>query len=125
MKHVDSIILVNDLEASKSFYTRLIGLEILHDWGNMVVFKERFAIHKANALQPPDLIREHIHRGCQGHGNVILYFETENLDAEYQKLVQAGVTVVHGIVQVPWQKLFRIHDPDGHILEIGSPFTPA
>jgi predicted enzyme related to lactoylglutathione lyase len=125
MKHIDSIILVNDMEASKAFYTKLIGLDILHDWGNMVVFKERFAIHKATALQPPELISGSINAGRQGHGNVVLYFEAEDLEAEYKNLVQAGIKVIHGIVQVPWQKLFRIYDPDGHIVEIGSPFEPA
>lgn len=125
MKHIDSIILVDDLEASKAFYTKLIGLVILHDWGNMVVFKERFSIHKAHALQPPELIDRFIHEGSQGQGNLVLYFEAEDLEAEYQKLAQAGVKVIHGIVQVPWQKLFRVYDPDGHIVEIGSPFEPA
>lgn len=125
MKHIDTIILVNDLAASKAFYTKLIGLEILHDWGNMAVFKERFAIHKANELQPPELIGQFTHDGNQGHGNLVLYFEASDLEAEYQKLVQAGVKVIHGIVQVPWQKLFRVFDPDGHIVEIGSPFEPV
>jgi predicted enzyme related to lactoylglutathione lyase len=125
MKHIDSIILVNDLEASKAFYTKLMGLEILHDWSNMVVFKERFSIHKADALQPPELISGLIVTGNQGHGNIVLYFEAGDLETEYQKLVQAGVKVIHGIVQVPWQKLFRVYDPDGHIIEIGSPFKPA
>ena len=125
MKHIDSIILVKDLNASKAFYSNLMGLEILHDWGNMLVFKDRFAIHKADALQPPEFIHGFIHAGSQGQGNVVLYFEACDLEAEYQKLVQAGVKVIHGIVQVPWQKLFRVFDPDGHIVEIGSPFEPA
>ena len=124
MKHVDTIVLVNDLERSKVFYTQMIGLEILHDWGNMIVFKSRFAIHKADALQPPDLIREHIHTGSQGQGNLILYFEADDLEAELNRLTKAGVKVLHGIVQLPWQKIFRVFDPDGHILEIGSPFEP-
>lgn len=125
MKHIDTIILVNDLDASKAFYTNMMGLEILHDWGNMLVFKERLAIHKANTLQPPEFINGFIHSGSQGLGNLILYFEAGDLEAEYQKLVQAGVKVIHGIVQVPWQKLFRVYDPDGHIVEIGSPFKPV
>jgi predicted enzyme related to lactoylglutathione lyase len=125
MKHIDTIVLVRDIERSKTFYTQLMGMEILHDWGNMIVFKERFAIHQANALQPQDLIGPHIHSGDQGLGNLVLYFETEDLEGEYQKLQNAGVKMVHGIIDVPWQKLFRAYDPDGHILEIGAPIVPA
>lgn len=122
MKHVDTIILVNDLEISKVFYMNVIGLEILHDWGNMIVFKERFAIHQANALLPVEIIGKQTQPGKQGRNNLIIYFEAEDLDAAYERLVRNGAGILHGIVQLPWQKIFRAYDPDGHILEIGSPF---
>jgi len=122
MKHVDTIVLVEDIEISKKFYTEVIGLEILHDWGDMIVFKERFSIHTANKLLPESESKKHIRPGKQGQNNLIIYFEAEDLDVEYQKIVEKGITILHGIVELPWQKIFRIYDPDNHIIEIGNPF---
>ncbi len=121
MKHVDTIILVEDIETSKEFYINTIGLEILYDWGNMVIFKDRFSIHQANKLMPEQEINKLIHTGKQGHNNVDIYFEAENIEDEYNKIFQKGVKIIHGIIELPWQKIFRIYDPDNHIIEIGGP----
>lgn len=122
MRHIDTIILVEDIEVSRRFYEEIMGLDVLHDWGNMIVFRERFSIHKADTLQPEGEIKHHIKQGRQGANNVILYFETPDIDKEYQRIADKGVRILHGIVEVPWQKLFRIYDPDDHIIEIGNPF---
>ena len=121
MKHVDTIVLVDDINKSKEFYSEIIGLEILHDWKNMVVFKERFSIHSANTLLPENEIKQIVYPGKQGQNNLIIYFEVENLDKEYQRMIDKGVRILHGIVELPWQKIFRIYDPDNHIIEIGIP----
>lgn len=121
MKHVDTIVLVSDIDRSKLFYTDIIGLKILHDWGNMIVFKDRFAIHQADALLPAEHSQKFIRPGRQGRNNLVIYFEAHDLEAEYQRLVQNKVSILHGIVELPWQKIFRVYDPDNHILEIGIP----
>lgn len=122
MRHIDTIILVEDIEVSRRFYEEIMGLDVLHDWGNMIVFSERFSIHKADALQPESDIRHHIKQGRQGSNNVILYFETPDIEKEYSRITCKGARILHGIVEVPWQKIFRIYDPDDHIIEIGNPF---
>ncbi len=121
MKHVDTIVLVEDIKVSKEFYSNVIGLEILYDWGNMVIFKDRFSIHQANKLMPEQEINKLIHTGKQGYSNVDIYFEVENIEDEYNKILQKGVKIIHGIIELPWQKIFRIYDPDNHIIEIGGP----
>ncbi len=121
MKHVDTIVLVEDIEVSKDFYINVIGLEILDDWGNMVIFKDRFSIHQANKLMPEQEINTLVNSGKQGHNNIDIYFEVENIEEEYNKILQKGVKVIHGIIELPWQKIFRIYDPDRHIIEIGGP----
>ena len=38
------------------------------------------------------------------------------------KLAQAGVTCVHPIREQPWgQRVFRVFDPDRHLVDIGEP----
>lgn len=122
MKHIDTIILVENIEISKKFYMEVIGLEILHDWGNMIVFKERLSIHQANALLPEWDMKKLITQGKQGKGNVVIYFEAENLELDFQNISNKGAKIVHGILELPWQKIFRIYDPDCHIIEIGTAF---
>ncbi|WFR55759.1 VOC family protein [Anaerocolumna sp. AGMB13025] len=121
MKHVDTIVLVEDIKVSKEFYANIMGLEILSDWGNMVIFKERFSIHQADKLMPEQEIQKLLHNGKQGYNNVDIYFETENIEEEYHRLIQKEVKIIHGIIELPWQKIFRIYDPDNHIIEIGGP----
>ncbi|MFT3983798.1 MAG: VOC family protein [Lachnospiraceae bacterium] len=121
MKHVDTIVMVEDIKVSKEFYSNIMGLEIVYDWGNMVVFKERFSIHQANKLMPEQEINKLLHTGKQGSGNLDIYFEAENIEEEYNRLLQKKVKIIHGIIELPWQKIFRIYDPDNHIIEIGGP----
>lgn len=121
MKHVDTIVLVKDIKVSKDFYVNIMGLDILCDWGNMLIFKERFSIHQADKLMPEQELKNLIHMGKQGYQNTVIYFETENIEDEYKRLLQQGVKMIHGIIELPWQKIFRLYDPDNHIIEIGGP----
>lgn len=121
MKHVDTIVLVEDIKVSKGFYINMIGLEILYDWGNMVIFKDRFSIHQANKLMPEQEINKLVQNGKQGYNNLVIYFEVENIEDEYNKMLRKGLKIIHEIMELPWQKIFRIYDPDNHIIEIGGP----
>jgi hypothetical protein len=50
-----------------------------------------------------------------------LYFELDELDPIYQRLHEAGVEFIHPIREQPWgQRVMRLYDPDGHIVEIGE-----
>jgi hypothetical protein len=60
--------------------------------------------------------------GQLGRKNFELYFEAVDLDAVWSRLTDAGVTMVHPIREHPWgQNVFRVYDPDGHIVEVGEP----
>ncbi len=62
--------------------------------------------------------------GCQGKENFELYFESDEPDAVYSRLVQSGVTFIHNLLEQPWgQRVIRFYDPDNHIVEIGEPMT--
>ena len=120
IKHIDTILMVENIEVSKIFYREVMGLKILHDWHNMVVFTERFAIHQADALQPVEVTSQFIRRGKQGCGNVVLYFQTDDLEGCLTSLKAAGVPVLHEIINLPWERVFRFLDPDQHVIEMGE-----
>ncbi len=120
MKHVNTILLVNDIEISKQFYTEMLGLKIRDDWKTMVIFEGDLALHQAGELQPKELTAAFTSTGPQGRGNVVIYLQSEDLDACCADLQQRGVEILHGIVTLPWERLFRIKDPDSYIVEIGE-----
>lgn len=123
MKQVDTIVLVENVQKSAAFYKDIFGLEVLHDWESMVIFKNRLAIHQFNLLEPREMIEEVLQRGSQGCGNLIIYLELEGESIEkcFERLKGLDVEIIHEIVELPWQRIFRVYDPDKHIIEIGEP----
>jgi len=58
--------------------------------------------------------------------NAELYFETDELETIFQDLKQAAVEFIHAIQEQPWgQRVMRLYDPDGHIVEIGETMEAA
>jgi len=119
-RQVDTILLVNDVSKSKKFYSELIGLDILHDWESMVIFKNRLALHQFDLLQPRELLGSLKGAHSIGSDNVIIYLGTDDIVSEFTRLSGFGVKFIHGIVELPWQKIFRFRDIDGYIIEIGE-----
>ena len=59
--------------------------------------------------------------GQLGHDNFELYFESDDLDAAETRFSEFGVPFVHALREQPWsQRVFRIYDPDEHIVELGE-----
>ena len=122
MRQVDTILLVEDIAKSKRFYTEILSFEIIHDWGNMVIFKDRLSLHQANKLLPSIETKKFIKEGKQGSNNIIIYIELEdqNIETVYSELQSKNISFIHGIQKLPWQRIFRIMDPDNYIIEIGE-----
>lgn len=56
-----------------------------------------------------------------GANNFEVYFETENLDNLYKRLVKEKVKIIHSKREHPWgQRAFRVYDPDNHIIEFAE-----
>ncbi len=112
------LVVVTDVERSLRFYHDILGLEIAEARTNFVLFENGFAIHdgasltaSVNALSDESRIL---------NGPAAYYFEASDLDQEYGRLVPL-VTILHGIRRLDWGgRVFRILDPDGHVLEIGE-----
>lgn len=119
MKFSSALIAVKDMEASKHFYTQLLGQEIMADFGANVVVG-------GVALQTLDSWTDFIDRDagdiCFGGNAGELYFEEEDLDAFLEKLDNwPGIERVHGLKEFPWgQRVIRFYDPDRHIVEVGE-----
>jgi len=119
-----SVIFVQDVAASRRFYEELLGQEVEMDFGPSVGFKGGFALWQVDhAFQ---MIYERVPDTVQPLGlrNYELHFETADVEAASVRLSEAGVEFVHPLREQPWGKrLFRVHDPDGHMVAVGEPMA--
>ena len=123
IRHSHTIVMVQDIKTSVAFYTGLLGLGVEKDFGSIVFLEGDFALHQANELiQTVYKEDRQSARLQQGHDNLLIYFETEELKGAYERIAAAGVPIIHPIERQHWgQLVFRFNDPDGHIVEIGEP----
>ncbi|RJX20802.1 MAG: glyoxalase/bleomycin resistance/dioxygenase family protein [Desulforudis sp.] len=120
MKFVCPLIVVEDIAASRYFYEQVLGQEVRFDFGANVTFKGDFAIHLKTHYQ--QLLGEPaLYPVIQKAHNGELYFETEVIEAVHDRLRQQDVEFIHETREQPWgQRVMRVYDPDGHIVEIGE-----
>ncbi|MBN1782999.1 VOC family protein [bacterium] len=120
MKFICPLIAVKDIHISRNFYENMLGQRIKHDFMQNIEFEGGFAIHEAahfkellgSGVQVPE--RQTTHWGE-------LYFETDDPEGMEFELKREGVPFLHGVVEQPWgQRVLRVTDPDGHIVEIGE-----
>lgn len=117
MKFQLPLIAVQNVEVSKKFYCELFQQEVVLDFGKNVTFSGGFAIQQDFAWLtglPPQSVQRKSH-------NMELYFEVEDFDGFLETLKNFEVEYVHPPKTHDWlQRVVRIYDPDGHIIEIGE-----
>ena len=123
IRHVSTIVFVSDVPASTAFYGDVLGLPIVHDYGTIVMFEHGFCIHDGvNLLEKTYKKPGGFQSGPMGRDNLDIYFETDDLEEAYRIVCESGADMIHPIETQAWgQRVFRFHDPDGHIVEIGDP----
>ncbi len=114
-----------DINRSREFYRDRLGLKVLDDFGNFVLFESGFAIHEGRSLEQtvwrtsPDTDEPY------GRRNLLLYFEHEDVDAAFRNIAP-HVELIHPVERQAWgQRVFRFYDPDGHAIEIGEPLAQS
>lgn len=119
MKLKNVLIVVNDIEKARQFYYDLFGLEmILDNDGNMV-------LTEGLVLQEEKYWKEFIDKEIILENNSCeLYFEEEDIEAFIEKLEEyyPDVKYVNKLMTHSWgQKVIRFYDPDGNLIEVGTP----
>ncbi|KSV66236.1 bleomycin resistance protein [Sinorhizobium sp. Sb3] len=121
MRFINPIPFVRDISRSKEFYEERLGLTVLEDFGNFVLFEGGFAIHEGRSLQQTVWREELASAEPYGRRNLLLYFEHEDVDAVFERIAP-HVELIHPVECQAWgQRVFRFYDPDGHAIEIGEP----
>jgi catechol 2,3-dioxygenase-like lactoylglutathione lyase family enzyme len=96
-----------DLDGSESFYTNL-GLTLIVKNEHYL----RFECPTGDSTFSVDLVDQ-----VPDSEQVTLYFESEDLDRQYERLCQLGIDFEHPPTDQPWLwREARLRDPDGHRL---------
>ena len=111
---------VRDRETSLDFYRKILGLEVVNDFGANVVLTGGLSLQTldtwASFLEKPS---EEIRFG----GNdAEMYYVADDFDAFLNLLKDhPEVELVHSPVEHRWgQRAVRLYDPDRHIIEVGE-----
>ena len=119
MRLKNVLIVVKDIEKSKQFYLDLFGLElILDNDGNMI-------LTEGLVLQEKKYWKEFLGREIIPENNSSeLYFEESDIEGFVEKLESyyPEVKFVNRLMTHSWgQKVIRFYDPDGNLIEVGTP----
>lgn len=119
MKLKNILIVVKDIERSRQFYHDLFGLDLVVDNdGNMI-------LTEGLVLQDEKYWKQFIDRDIIPHNNASeLYFEEADIDAFVKKLKNnyPETQYVNTLMTHSWgQKVVRFYDPDGNLIEVGTP----
>lgn len=119
MRLKNILIVVNDVQKSIAFYRDLFGLQVILDQDGNVIMTEGLVLQDAK-LWKGLLDMEIIARSNATE----LYFEERDIEAFVEKLEQypEPIEYVNRLMTHSWgQKVIRFYDPDGNLIEVGTP----
>ena len=117
MKMKNTLLAVTDIEKSAAFYKKVLGLRVVMDFG------ANKTLTGGLVLQTAETWKEFI---CTknisfGGRSTEIYFEEDDFDKFIEKLSGCEIKYVHPVKEHSWgQRVVRLYDPDGHIIEVGE-----
>ncbi len=120
MKYIGALFVVRDMERSKEFYKRVLGLDVALDYGANIMLDGGLNLQTLESWN--GLLGANDGEICFGGKDAEAYFETDRLTEFAAALSeQPDVRLVHPLFEQPWgQRAVRFLDPDGHVIEVGE-----
>ena len=119
MQLKNTLIVVNDIELSKKFYKDLFGLDVILDNEGNVILTGGLVLQDAT-IWADFLNSQIIHYNNASE----LYFEEKNIEEFAIALDNSPYEIkyVNRLMTHSWeQKVIRFYDPDGNLIEVGTP----
>ena len=119
MKLKNFLIVVKDNQKSLQFYHDLFGLELIADYDGNMILTDGLVLQEEK-YWTAFLGREIIPENNAGE----LYFEESDIEGFVEKLEKnyPDVKYVNRLMTHSWgQKVVRFYDPDGNLIEVGTP----
>lgn len=121
MRLKNILIVVKDVERSRQFYHDLFGLDMVLDNDGNMILTEGLVLQDEKIWKGflgKDIIPEN--NSCE------LYFEELDMEGFIENLesVYPSVQYVNPLMTHAWgQKVVRFYDPDGNLIEVGTPVS--
>ena len=113
------VLFVDDVAKSKDFYQNVLRQEVVLDIeginisfkGGLALWDKKYAQNNIFGKLKP----------VSKSDDIEIYLETDDIEEAFKRIEKSGVKIIHPIAVQPWQqKVFRINDPDGFIVEIAE-----
>ena len=115
------LIAVHDMKRAIRFYKEIFGLQvILYQEGNVIM-------SEGLVLQDAKIWQQFLDKDLIPKNNMTeLYFEEADIEGFVKKLeeVDFEIEFVNKLMTHSWgQKVVRFYDPDGNLIEVGTPMS--
>ena len=123
MKLKNVLIVVKDIERSRRYYPDLFGLEMVLDNDGNMILTEGLVLQDEKIWK--DFLRKDIipeNNSCE------LYFEETDLEGFVHRIEELypDTVYVNRLMTHSWgQKVVRFYDPDGNLIEVGTPMEES
>lgn len=120
MKFKNSMLVVEDLEVTREFYKKVLGLRVIMDFGANITMTGGVCFQTKDTWK--DFINVPKEKMTFGGLDFELYFEEDDFDSFIEKLSGIKeIEYVHPVSESSWgQRIVRFYDPDRHIIEVGE-----
>lgn len=119
MKLRNILLAVNDIERAIRFYKEIFGLQVILDQDGNVIMSEGLV------LQDAKIWKQFLNKDLISKNNMAeLYFEESDIEGFVKKLEESDFEIeyVNKLMTHSWgQKVVRFYDPDGNLIEVGTP----
>lgn len=119
MKLRNILLAVNDIERAIRFYKEIFGLQVILDQDGNVIMSEGLV------LQDAKIWKQFLNKDLISKNNMAeLYFEEPDIEGFVKKLEESDFEIeyVNKLMTHSWgQKVVRFYDPDGNLIEVGTP----
>lgn len=119
MRLKNVLIVVSDMERSIKFYKDIFGLHVILDQDGNVIMSEGLV------LQDAKIWKQFLNKGLIPKNNMTeLYFEENDIEGFIKRLEESDFEIeyVNELTTHSWgQKVVRFYDPDGNLIEVGTP----
>ena len=119
MRLKNILIVVNDIDKSRSFYRELFGLELVADHDGNMILTEGLVLQDASVWK--DFLKQDV---IPYNHATELYFEEKDIEGFVEKLENYSepIQYVNKLMEHSWgQKVVRFYDLDGNLIEVGTP----
>lgn len=118
MRLKNTLIVVTDINRSKSFYRDLLGFQVTADFGENVMLTQGLVLQQQDVWEQA-LEREIVYGGHDTE----LYFEEPFFDAFLEKLNDGRwhIEYLSSVETNSWgRRVVRFYDPDRHMIEVAE-----